>query len=66
MLQNGYDLYRSERTPLPHRMQYSLFGGGVMIDCWKIHWWFRKNEPERAICPHCWRDLYVQTRIKDW
>jgi len=29
-MQNGYDLYRSKRTPLPHRMQCFLIGGGVM------------------------------------
>ena len=33
MLQNGYDLYRSKRTPLPHWMQYNLIGGGVMKRC---------------------------------
>ena len=31
-----------------------------MIECWKIHDWLRNNEPERAICPHCWRSLWVR------
>ena len=56
-LQNVHDLYREQRTPLPNWLQYNLSRGGVMIDCFKIHWWFRKNEPHRAICPHCWRQL---------
>jgi len=29
-MQNGYDLYRSERTPLPHWMQCFHTGGGVL------------------------------------
>ena len=34
------------------------FGGKRMIDCWRIHSWFRVHEPERSQCPHCWRALW--------
>lgn len=32
-MQDGYDLCRRKRTPLPHWMQCYLSGGGVMKPC---------------------------------
>ena len=26
-------------------------------ECWRMHWWYRKNQPERTQCPICWRQL---------
>lgn len=33
-MQNADDLHRQFRTPLPHRMQCNLVGGGVLIHPW--------------------------------